>query len=253
MSDSVRNAINRRNVLKGLGGTLGVAAIGGTGLLAATGSAAAQAQFDIDLDGTTYTGDQGLVDVVGVDATKTITWENFDVPVRYIRFKHEITIEDGGNTDWHTLYDKRSDRLTDWSSKGSGSDGWGGPGEYASNDGGDKQDWLNGKAYADVHWAVITDPADYEPNGAHSEWASVQTPAEWAEQISVDEDGQTKVRTIKWKTTLTFYTENENGKAVEIAEDDGVTTVTGTDRFSVTVTNEQSDIESSSTGSSSAE
>jgi hypothetical protein len=240
--------VSRRGVLKGAAGISGAALAGGAGLAALTGGAAAAASIDISINGSEYSGDQGLVDYVGVDMSKKIVWKNFDVPVRYIDFKHQITIEDGGDTDWHTLYEGRSGRLTDWSGKGD-SKGWGGDGEFIASHGGDKADYLNGDARADVHWAVIVDPTASDYGGYDT---GTPTPAEWAEKMSVDQDGNTEIRTIKWKTTLEFYTENDNGKAVQVSSDDGVPSVQGTERFNVTVTNQQSNLESNGSGSSQA-
>ncbi|MFT7953714.1 hypothetical protein, partial [Salmonella enterica] len=78
MSDSERS-IDRRSVLKGLGGA---AALGTVGTAAFAGSGAAQASMDIQVDGTSYSGDQGKVDWFGVDLVKWLEWDGYDVPVR---------------------------------------------------------------------------------------------------------------------------------------------------------------------------
>lgn len=235
---------SRRDLLKAAGGIGAASTLGIGGLAAFTGGAAATAQLDVSINGTSYSGDQGDVDWLGVDIEKVMNWDGFDVPLRYIGFKHEITIEDGGETDWYVLYDKMSARLTDWSSKDDGSDGWGGPGEYIASHGGDKGDYLKGEMHANVQWAIISDgshPADYD---------SVQDPVDWTANLSVSEDGVTKTRTIKWKTTLTFYTEDADGNAVQVQSDDGVPEVVGGTSFDVAVTNEESVSDGSETGSS---
>ena len=243
MSDSERS-IDRRTVLKGVGGA---AILGTVGTAAFAGSGAAQASMDVDVSGTEYSGDQGQVNWFGVNVGKKLTWDGFDVPVRYLGIKHEVTIEnDTTDTDtpWHTLYDKRTDRLTEWSSKGSGSDGWGGPGEFIASHGGDKADYLRGDARMDAKWAIISD-------GSHpSDYDSVQTPVDWTDALSVEADGATKKRVLRWKTTITFYTEGTEGNPVEISDDDGVAQIQGTDRIGITVTNEGGTTGGSSTGSS---
>jgi hypothetical protein len=224
--------LDRRNVLKGLGSAAALAGVGGAGFLAATGGAAAAVELNASISDTSYSGDQGDVDYVAVEIDKTINWDGFDVPLRYIGFRHEITLDDGGSTPWHVLYDQRSGRLTDWSSEGNGGDGWGGPGEYIESHGGDKGDYLKGTAKADVAWAIISD-------GSHSaEYDSVQTPVDWTATLSEGDDGATTTHTVRWKTTLTFYTEDSNGDPVQITGDDGVSEVTGETSFAVTVTNE---------------
>lgn len=231
--------LDRRNVLKALGGAAGLGMVGGGAYLAVS-PAAAQATIDVSISGTEISNDMGTVDWVGVDVDKTIAWDGFDVPVEYIGFKHEITLDDGGDTPWHVLYDKTSDHLDNWSSEGSGSDGWGGPGEYVVYRDGDKGVLgLEGKAHADVSWAIISD-------GSHpSGYDSVQTPVDWTDTLSEPEDGVTTRHVVRFKTTLTFYTavENDNGELVpeQITADDGIPDVSGEDSFAVDVVNEVSE------------
>jgi hypothetical protein len=252
MSDS-DSSLTRRTALKGLGGVTGAALAGGTGLAALTGGAAAQASFDLNITGTTISNDQGDVSYVGVDATKTIAWDGFDVPLRYVGFKHEITIEDSGSTDWHTLYEGVSGRLTDWSGDGD-SDGWGGDGEYVDSHGGDKADYLKGTAKADIQWEIINDTGEA---GSYPDFGydggGVQNPAQWAGRLSVDADGATEKRVVKWKTTLTFYTENDAGERVQVTDDDGVSELTATERFGVTVTNEDGTTDATTDGTASGQ
>lgn len=252
MSD---HRLNRRSILKGLAGAGAVAGVGGAGFLAATGGAAAAVELDVSIGDTTIANDEGDVDYVAVDVDKVLEWENFDVPLRYIGFRHEITLDDGGDTGWHVLYDNMSGRLTDWSSQGDGSDGWGGPGEYvgahsnADHEGNDPEasEYTTGTAYADVSWAIISDgshPAGYD---------SVQTPVNWTGRLAEAEDGTTTTHTVRWRTTLTFYTEDGDGNAVQVTDADGVPSVQGEDSFDVTVTNEAGGTTGSSeTGSSTA-
>lgn len=226
------NRLSRRTALKGIGGAVGAAVAGGGTFFAMTGGAAASIELSADISGTSYSGDQGDLDWVAVDISKTIDWDGFDVPLRYIGFKHEITLDDGGDTPWYALYDQMSGRLTDWSSDGDGSDGWGGPGEYVDPYTGDKEDGLEGVAHADVQWAIISD-------GSHpNQYDSVQTPVDWTDTLSVGTDGAIETHTVNWKTTLTFYTEDGDGNAVQISSDDGVAEVVGETNFDVDVTNE---------------
>lgn len=248
MSDS-GSRLTRRTALKGIGGVTGAALAGGTGLAALSGGAAAQAAFDLTINGTEISNDQGDVSFVGVNAQKTVAWDGFDVPLRYIGFRHEISIEDGGTTGWHTLYDDISGRLDEWSGEGD-SNGWGGDGEYVASHGGDKADYLKGVAKADIQWEVINDtgePGSYADFGYDG--GGVQDPAQWASNLSVDADGATQKRVIKWKTTLTFYTEDDAGERVQITDDDGVSELTATERFAVTVTNEEGTTDATTDGS----
>jgi len=236
---------DRRTVLKGLG-IGGVSLAGGAGALAlGSGSARAQAALDVSLDDATYSGDQGLVNWVGVTATKTLRWSNYDVPVRAFDITHEITLRNAtidGSTDWQTIYEGQTDRLKNWSAKGD-SNGWGGDGEYVARHSGDKGEYLNGAAVMDISWAVISD-------GSHpSEYDSVQSAVDWTDELSVSEDGVTKTRTVRWRTTITFLTDDGEGGLQPVADSDGQAEVTGTTTFDVTVENQPATIDGGTDGS----
>jgi len=232
---SEQSSVDRRTVLKTITGAGATAALGGGALLTMTGGAAAKAVLSANISGTTYSGDEGDLDWVGADVEKVLYWDGFDVPLEYINFRHEITLSDGGTTNWHVLYDDMTDHLENWSSDGDGSDGWGGPGEYIASYTGDKQDGLEGEMHANVHWAIISD-------GTHPpEWDSVQKEVDWTATLSEGVDGESNTTTVKWKTTLEFYTEDADGNPVQISPDDGVAQVVGEDTFDVKVTNEIGD------------
>lgn len=229
---------DRRTVLKGLGGA---AAVGAVGTAAFATSGAASASLDVDIGGSEYSGDEGLVDYFQVNATKVLEWDGFDEPVRYFGIKHEITLENDtidGDVGWHTVYDDMTGRLTDWSAKDD-YEGWGGDGEYIDSHGGDKDDYLKGRAVMDITWKIISDT---DP--------SVFDPVDWTDKLSVAADGETKKRVLRWKTTITFYTENADGNPVEISDDDGVNQINGTDRIGITVTNEPGEIGGGTDGTS---
>ena len=260
MSDSERS-IDRRSVLKGLGGA---AVLGTVGTAAFAGSGAAQSSIDVSITGAEIKNDAGDVDWIGVEAEKTIKWDGFDVPVDYIAFKHEITIEDGGETEWHTLYDNNHEiahgswktpdpNLLNWSGE-NGSDGWGGAGEYVSEytSSDDDLNGTKGTAHANIKWAVIDEGQEADDA---ERWYSVQEAAPWAERLSVDKDGKQTKHVLKWKTTLTYYTDAyDTDTPAKIKPDDGDPTATGTERFGITVTNEAATTgETNSNGSATAE
>jgi len=247
MSGSDRS-FDRRSVLKTLG-VGGVAAASGVGALTlATGPAKAKASLDVNISGTTYSGDQGVVDWVGVDAEKVLQWENYDVPVRAFKVVHEITLRNGtidGSTEWHELYTGETGLLKDWSGDGY-NNGWGGDGEYVVSTSGDKGDNLNGEVVMDVSWATIS-------NGTHpSDYDSVQNPVDWADKLTVDADGATKKRTVAWRTTITYLTDAYSDSLEPVKDADGEQSVSGMEEFNVTVTNEPAQITGNTNGDSKA-
>jgi len=247
---SEHTTLDRRTVLKTIGGASATAALGGSALLAATTPAAASASLNVNIDNTTYSGDQGDLDWVGVDAEKTIKWDGFDVPVHYIGFKHELST-DANKDGWHVLYGDGSGgpaisaHLDDWRHKDGGHGGtWASDDEYVSSHGGDKGEYLTGEAHAGVKWEIVNDGTWHDYGYANG---GPQTPPEWASDLSESDDGATNTSTITWKTTLSFYTD-DGGTPVQITGDDGVPEVVGMDDITVTVTNEGGQITSSSDG-----
>lgn len=246
MSDSSR--LNRRSVLKGLGATGLAAGAGGLGILATTGGAAAQAALDITINDAKVSNDRGEVDYVGVNLDKTITWDGFDVPVKYIGFKHEVAT-DANSKGWHTLYgEKVSAELPDWSNYGDDESV-----DTYTTDESDKPDGTKGTATAGVQWEIINgsgNPGQYAGFGYDGN--GPQDPAAWASDLSVAEDGTVQTHQVRWKTTLYFYEGTDaDGNYVQVSEDDGVPSLSGEERFDVTVTNETAELTGSETSGNS--
>lgn len=219
--------MQRRTLLKTVGG-IGTASALGVGALALTGGASASTSMNIS--DATAEFDDGQLSYVAVEYAGTTSWDGFDVPVKYIEFVSEIRIPDQG-TGWHELNSSVSGELPDgWSSDGSGSDGWGGPGEYVVSYGGD-EDGLEGEVHTDVYWNVVgdagaTDPAEGAPR-------SIETPAPWQGELSVDTDGETQTVTLEKRSTVRFLDADQN--PIDPAE--GVQETVATGQIDVTVTN----------------
>jgi len=240
--------LNRRTVLKSIGGAAGTALVGGAGLAALSGGAAAQAGIDMTIDDASVSNDRGEVDYVGVDMSKDIKWDGFDVPVKYIGFKHEIAT-DANKKGWHTLYgEKVSDPLPDWENYGDDEKVV----SYTTDES-EKPDGTKGHAQAGIVWEIITDGTahDYGYEGSHGP----QTPAEWAGDLTVTEDGATQTHQVRFRTTLYFYEgKNNDDEYVPVSESDGIPKITGTAAFNVTVSNETAETTNTeSTGYSKAE
>lgn len=229
---SENTPLSRRTVIKALGGTGIAAATGGAALLATTGTAAAAQSFSID--GSSVSLDDGQVSYVAIDSAGSLSWDGFDVAVERLRFVSEVRLP-GESTGWHTLADSVSDTLANWSSQGSGSDGWGGPDEYVvSNDG------TAGEVHTGVQWAIISD-------GSHpSQFDSIQTPVDWTDLLSVGTDGDSKTTTVEMRSTVYFLDADQN----QLSVPSGVQPSQATAAFDVTVTNEAASTGGSSTGTS---
>jgi hypothetical protein len=259
MSDSERT-IDRRTVLRGIGATGLAAGVGGAALLAATGGAAAQASIDMTINDATVSNDRGDLDFVGVNLTKTITWDGFDKPVKYIGFKHEVAT-DANKKGWHTLYpstqetgpngDVISDKLPGWEDYGNDES----VDEYTTDES-TKPDGTKGTATAGIEWEIINgsgEPGQYASFGYDG--GGVQDPAAWASDLSVSGDGVSKTHRVRFRTTLYFYSgKDADGNLVQFTEADGVPSQTGTGTFYVTVTNETAELTGTeSTGNSVAQ
>jgi len=234
--------LTRRTALKGLGGAVGTAIVGGAGISAFAGSAAAQASLDTNITGTEISNDAGYVNYVGLNADKVIDWKNFDVPVKYIGFKHEIALENN-NEGWHQLYPAPGDadnwdddgfvtspELPDWSGYGDDEEVT----QYAT-DVNHGTEGTTGRAKAGVEWEIINDtgdPGSYA--GFGYDGGGPQDPAQWADDLSVSEDGKQKQRTVTFRTTLRLYDADKN----VIDDSNGVGEIRGENAFTVTVTNE---------------
>jgi len=245
---SETSKLDRRTVLKTIGGASATAALGGSALLAATTPAAAKAVLNVDISGTTLSNDAGHLNYVGAGVSKVLTWEGFDVPVKYIGFKHEISTD--ANTDgWHRLYPSPgnaddpdgfavSPELPDWSGYGDDETVT----EYTT-DVNDYPEGTTGTIEAGVEWEVINDTGEpgsypafgYDGNGP-------QDPAQWASDLSEGADGASNTSTVTWKSTLRFYEDTDgSGGYIQVSDSDGIDQIIGEDTFDVKVTNEIGD------------
>lgn len=246
--------MERRNLLKAVGGIAATASAGGVGVLAMSGGAAAQSSFSIDDSSVTL--DDGDVSKIGVELDHTVTWDGFDVPVEAASYTDTIELRDGNGSTLHsaTIFDNSNNPvlLENWSTDGSGGDGWGGPGEHTSGPG------TQGGVNANIDWTVLSD----DPNAD----GGTESPGDInAFGIENTTDGSEQDFILRYTKTVTLFTTEQNGgTAVSAADgttvyqlgvDDGtVGEVVGQDTFTVTVGNEEATTSSGTTsGSSSAQ
>lgn len=250
--------VDRRTILKGAGGIAGLG-IAGIGASALTGSAVA-ANLNIT-DPSTVTTDDGQIQFVNVAIDHTAEWDGFDRPVDAVAYKDTITLRPNSDGITHTVYDNTSNPvlLDEYSTQGSGSDGWGGPGEYVSDTGseGEQHYREHGTVHATIDWNIIVDPR-------YASAKSVETPYEidGSSVLEPETDGESQSSTIKYEKTVHFYEEGtgENSVTTDIAgtevipmTGDGVEeSVTSIGEFSLTVQNQANTQTGSGDGSANA-
>lgn len=244
--------MERRSLLKKVGGIGAIAAVGGAGLLATSGGALA-ANSSLSITGSSVTNDDGDLTEVIVNLDHEATWDGFDEAVDAVEYRDVIKRVDGsGNVvASHVLRDELDDPVP-LSDIADGS--WGGSDENATGPG------TEGKVVAGIQWSVLHDEpsnATYIPPGDSGSVGDVQN-------FGMDntEDDSTKTCTLKLTKKVQFYAQDPNGSYTGyqnnntyrlMGGDDGTlseTVAEGT--FAVDVTNEAATAGSSGSGSSDA-
>lgn len=268
--------LNQRGALKTIAGAGSLATVGGLGLLLGTGPVTAAS---VSIDSSSVSVDDGEVSFVDltVDSFKAM-WDGFDVPVAAVAYKDTIRRANGSAS--HVLFDQNGvDQdpilLEEISSKGDGSDGWGGPGEYAStfeaNESADtsvlNQPGEDGPATAtagwvraDVDWRLLSDADNPEEDGK-----SIESPGDVDDfGLDVDSDGDTVTYTLELIKEVYLYSLEDTGRTSLTTQNQGETVyLMGADdgtaekiqaiaAFDVAVTNEPASTSTTGSGSSSA-
>lgn len=246
--------MERRSLLKTIGG-IGTASVLGVGAsVTAFSGGAVAASSSLNIGNAGVTNDDGDVTQVAVTIGHTAQWDGFDIPVDAAAYRDVIkkVNGDGSIAASHVLYDNTDSPvlLSNWSSDGSGSDGWGGPDEHTSGPG------TSGNVNAGIDWVVLAE----DPSSAAK---SVESPGDIANfDLDNPSDGTDKSTTLRYVKQVYFYTEDSSGS---YTADDGSTTLSqmGSDDgtmaktesqgdFTVTSTNEGATVSSGGSGSSSA-
>lgn len=246
--------MERRELLKTVGGIGAATATGGVGLLASSGGALA-ASGSLDISNTTISNDDGDVTRVRVALEHTVDWDGFDISVDAVAYQDFIqAVDSNGNVvTGHKLYDNTNSPplLENWSGDGN-NNGWGGAGEYTSGSG------TQGSVNADIDWIVLSD----DPAGD----TSTETPG-LTDDFNADNnsDGSNKTVRLRYVKRVVFFTTTDTGGAstqaadgqttvYEMGNDDGtIAQVENTERFNVEVSNEEASASGGGSGTSSAE
>ncbi|QKY16086.1 hypothetical protein [Halorubrum sp. CBA1229] len=234
--------MERRNLLKAIGGIAATASAGGAGVIAMSGGASAQTTSTLNIaDANSISNDDGDLSEVIVSLDHEISWDGFDVGVDAVAFENRISIVDGGGNDRSNgeyVLQKGDPVSVQLIADG----GWGGSGETGTIDAVDEDsssagaNALAGEVNSDIQWTILAD------EGAPISQDSIQDPAIIGQDIGdldVNTDDSSTTYTITFKKIVRFYRENNNGGYVLLDNDDGtVGKSVATGNFDVTVTNE---------------
>lgn len=186
------NRLSRRTALKGIGGAVGAASVGGLALLASGPAAAATSNYG----STTITSDDGTVEYVAIHGDSTVEWSGFEWEAQSVDVDVDARVVDG-DTGWVDLYETIADLTADsWGGTNEDHSGTGTSGTISQGIG------LDGDGNHDetTDWHIVgSDPDDYGiPNN------SIDPSA-----LEVDTDGESSTYTVEVRATYTWHGSSE--------------------------------------------
>lgn len=231
--------MNRRALLKGLGG-IGAVSVGGAALVFSGSQSAVAANFTIS-NPSTAVSDDGTVNYVRLQASQRVEWDGFDSDVHYARYIDWVTTRPNDQNTTDKINDTISDSLDSWSGQGD-SNGWGGDDEYTSGIG------KAGFVHAGIDWNIIGDPNATDP--AEGGPRSIETPADRLDLLAVDTDGDSKDSKVVFEKEVRLLDVNKN----ELAGPNGpYDAAISTDSFVVSVENQAATAGGSGSGTASVD
>lgn len=90
----------------------GAALVGGAGVTALSGAAAAKASANFNVSGSSIATHDGTVQRVYISPSGSIDWRNFDEKVGGVRVRFYAKVE--GSTSWERVWDRTFDGLGDY-------------------------------------------------------------------------------------------------------------------------------------------
>ena len=185
--------MERRDLLKTVGGIGAASAAGGAGFLAMTGGAAAHGGWQ-HIGDSTVTSDDGSVEYVAIYGDAVVEWDGFDDEATQFQIVTEGRIADTMD-EWVELNDTGPVSLSD--------DDWGnhdeelsGPGTSGTIETGVGLD-EDGNYDPSIHWVVVGD----DPSTDYGLPENSIDPS----NIKVDDDGGSYVFTLQIKSVYTWY------------------------------------------------
>lgn len=201
MREGSRTTMNRRQILKGIGGGLTAATVGGASYFALSGSAAAFAQGGV-IGSTSVTSDDGSVEYVAVHGDTVVNWLGFDTPAQYFDIDIELEVVQDWDGQSRTSKQIHSTDLIDldddsWGNHDESLSGSGTRGTIETGIGLDEQ----GGHDPTIDWHVVgTDPDGY---GLPSDPVP-------ASRLDVDQDGRQRTFNLILRSTYTWYDSSQN-------------------------------------------
>lgn len=223
--------MERRNLLKTVGGIGATATIGGLGLLAAAGGASATG--GADYEPVTVTSDDGTVDYVAIYGDSVVEWDGFESTAVEAQIVTEASVS--GQSDWTLLYDTGRFDLSN--------DDWGGANEELSGPGtsGTIETAIgldsDGNYDESTAWTIVGDGL----NGYGLPQNSIDSSL-----LEADGDGDTANFTVTVRATYTWYDSDGNELLSESFTSDVPVTVNNEER---TTSGASGDGESGAVGS----
>jgi hypothetical protein len=246
--------MQRRNLMKTLGGLAATGATAGLGISAMSGGvAAATSQLNIS-DPSAVTTDDGSIKWVAVQAYLRTEWDGFDEDIHYVRYIDKVTIRPNSDNNTYTINDTISDDLGDGESAGSDTDdSWGGDtgwhgGEHFSPSG------KEGYIHVDIDWGICQENRD---NLYNNGYMLPENPAP-VDNLEADTDGATKDSTVRFTKVVRLYgsgTDNNgdpNNPLTGPNSSYGVSDPTASVDLAVSVTNQEGTATTADSGGSSS-
>lgn len=247
--------MERRDVLKSVGGIGTASVLGLGGVMAFSGSAAAVSNT-LNITNSDVSNEDGDLSKVVMGLNHTVEWDNFDVGVDAVSYTDKITIKNqAGNVQGtHTLLDDYMVDFEDFGATGTGSGSWGNNESYDfdvvdEDDTGPGPSVLDGSLTANILWTVLADPNISNPA------QSLETPAILGSDVNdldVDTDNSSETYTITHEKIVKFYREGPNGGYAQLGSDGTFAQSKATGEYKVTVGNKKASESSTGSGDSSA-
>jgi len=149
--------VDRRTVLKSLGGVAGASLVGGAGMMALSGGASATAGGTID-NPSPVTSDDGEITYVATQTTGRLNWDGFDEPAKYAQMLLRVKYKRNGNV--FANYDIHN------TGKFGLDQDWGGKGEE-TNLVGDHEAGQKGHIASDADWGIAQANRESLYNGGY--------------------------------------------------------------------------------------
>jgi len=220
--------VDRRTVLKSLGGAVGVGLVGGTGMMALSGGASATAGSSID-NPTAVSSDDGKITYVAVQTTGRLTWDGFDKAAKKARMKIWVKYKrDGSVFKDYYIHDTKKFDLTQ--SK------WGSNGDETSLSG-DHEAGQEGYIASDVDWGIAQKGRQHVYDNVHQDDYPLPNDPAKTQPLYATDDGSSKETRVILEAEYRLYDADGN----ELTNTEGYPDrPTHSSDFKVTVNNEAS-------------